>query len=132
MLFKQGKQGIGGCGFLNEIERPQPHDPLIGLWLDIPGDHDHLVAQPFPFQGLQHTVTVHLRHGEIEKDEIAMAHQHLFDPFKAIGRIVQIDFPVSRERSCQLFAGEPGVITYQYIHGVRQALLARIAISVAR
>lgn len=83
-------------------------------------------------EGLQHAVTVHFRHGQIEEDEIAMTHQHLFDPFETIGCVVQIDFPVGRERPRQLFAGEPGVITYQYIHGVRQALLARDAISVAR
>jgi len=68
VLFEQGKQGFGGRGFLDEIERTQSHDSLVGLWLDVAGDDNHLVAQPFPLEGLQHAITIHFRHGEVEKD----------------------------------------------------------------
>ena len=70
MLLQQGAEGFRCGGFLDEIQRSQPHHSLIGFWLDIAGDHEDLVAQPLPLQGLQHAVAIHFRHGQVEKDQI--------------------------------------------------------------
>ncbi len=79
----------------------------MGLRLDVPGDDDHLAAHPLPPQGLQHAIAVHLRHGEIQKDEIPVAHQDLLHPLQAIGGLVQGDMPVGRQGTHQLLACEP-------------------------
>ncbi len=116
--LEQGKQGFRRRWFLDEIEGPERHDAGMGFRLDIAGDHDHLVAQSLPLEGLQHAIAVHFRHSQIEKDQIAVAHQDLLDPFQAVSGLMQGDIPAGRQGAHQLLASEPRVITYQYIHSV--------------
>ncbi|MNH10252.1 hypothetical protein D3C79_697260 [compost metagenome] len=118
MLTKEGTQGLGGGGFLDEVQGPQRHHALIGFRLDVAGDHDHLVAQPLPLEGFQHPIAIHLGHGQVQKDQVPVPHQDLLYPFQAVGGLMQVDMPVGRQGAGQLFTSEPRVITYQYIHSV--------------
>ena len=101
----------------------------MGFRLDVAGDHDHLAAHPLRLR-VSSPISVHLRHGEIEKDQVPVPHQDLLDPFQSVRGLVQGDTPIGGQGAHQLFAREPGVITYQYIHSVSRPVQRGIALSV--
>ncbi|MNG94910.1 hypothetical protein D3C79_539290 [compost metagenome] len=107
MALEEGAQGLGGGRLLDEVQGAQCHDALMGLRLDVAGDHDHLVAQPLSLERLQHSVAIHLRHGQIQEDQIAVPHQDLLYPCQAVGRLVQLDVPVRRQGPGQLLSRKP-------------------------
>jgi hypothetical protein len=117
VLLEQGGNIPLGQGLFEEIQRPQFHDAFTRLRLDVAGHHDRHGGQILRANRLQNLITIHVRHVEIQKQDVTLTGFDRRQRLDAVAGKAHTDVPILGQGLRQLLAGKTGVVADEYGYG---------------